>query len=419
MGDTEALQRMAVALAVGLVIGLERGWADRNAPEGSRVAGLRTFALIGFAGGLVAVIGSELDALVAGAIALALGGLLLVVRHAQSDGADVGLTTEVACVVTFALGTVAGLGHAVPAIAGAVASAFLLGLKPTLHRWLRGIDQRELFAALQLVLISAVVLPLLPDKGYGPHAALNPYRLWWMVVLVAGLSFAGYVAARVLGARAGALLTGLCGGLASSTATTVALARRARTLDRAHHPALAAGIGAACATMIVRVAVLVAAIDPPLLAALAPPLAAMLVAGAAATVVLWRSGRAAPRLAPDSAPSNPLDLRTALGFAALLAIVTLLVEAGRTAYGAAGLYVLAGASALVDVDAITVSIAQLGAAGLARDTAVTSLVIAAVLNTAVKASLAAALGPRTLAVPAAAALAAMVAAGIAAQAIAR
>jgi uncharacterized membrane protein (DUF4010 family) len=417
--DTEALQRMAVALAVGLVVGLERGWADRNAPEGSRVAGLRTFALIGFAGGLVAVIGSELDALVAGAIAFALGGLLLIVRHAQSDGTDVGLTTEVASVVTFALGAVAGLGHAVPAIAGAVVSAFLLGLKPTLHRWLRGMDQRDLFAALQLVLISAVVLPLLPDKGYGPYAALNPYRLWWMVVLVAGLSFAGYVAARALGARAGALLTGLCGGLASSTATTVALARRARALDRTHHIALAAGIGAACTTMIVRVAVLVAAIHPPLLPSLALALAAMLLAGTCATVILWHGGRAAPRLAPETAPSNPLDLRAALGFTVLLAIVMLIVEAGRAAYGAAGLYVLAGASALVDVDAITVSIAQLGAAGLSGDVAATSVVIAAVLNTVVKASLAAVLGPRTVGLPVMAALAVMAIAGISAHLLAR
>ena len=417
MAEIEVLHRLAVALAVGLVIGLERGWSDRNAREGSRVAGIRTFALIGLGGGLTALIGSEFSVGTAAALTLGFVGLLAVVRFAQPPDRDVGMTTEVAAIVTFALGVLAGLGHMVAAIAGSVGSAFLLGLKPTLHRWLQRMNQQELFAALQLVLISAVVLPLLPDEGYGPFAALNPYRVWLMAVVVAAVSFVGYLLVKLLGSRAGALVTGLCGGLASSTATTMALVRLSRDLDASRHAAVASGIVAASATMVVRVVVLVAVIHPPLLFDLATPFAAMLVAGVGAAVWLWRRRPVEQHVTVAAGHRNPLDLRVALAFAAFLALVTLAAEATRVEFGAAGLYVLSAASGLADVDAITVSVAQQSMSQLPRDVAAKSLVIAASVNTAVKAFLAATMGPASAGRPAAAALFAMLGAGLGAMAI--
>jgi uncharacterized membrane protein (DUF4010 family) len=410
MDEIDLLRRMGVALTVGLIIGFERGWHERQAPEGTRVAGIRTFSLIGFAGGLVAVLGIEFSAGVAAAITIGLAGLLLIVRLTAAADADVGATTEVAAVVAFSLGALAGLGHLVPAIAGSVASAFLLGAKPVLHRWLRGIDQKELFATLQIVLISAVILPLLPDKGFGPFGALNPRRLWLLVVIVAGVSFVGYVGARLVGSRAGALLTGLCGGLVASTATTLTLARRAKEVDRQFHRAIAAGIVAACTTMFARMAILAAIIYPPLLREIAPPFGAALVVGGSLTVWLWLRGGAGDAAPGVDSPRNPLELRTAVAFALLLATILVATEAVRSKLGPAGLYLLAGISGLADVDAITVSIAGQAERQLASDVAVFSLAIAATINTLVKAAIAGALAPRTVSHPVAIALALVLAA---------
>ncbi len=418
MSETELLYRMAVALVVGLIVGVERGWHEREIPEGRRVAGVRTFTLIGFAGGLAGILGVELGAVVVAALIVAIAAIVLAARLVIASEKDIGATTEVAVVVTFALGAVAALGHFVPAVAGAVASAFLLGTKPILHGWLRGIDQRELFAALQLLLISTVVLPLLPNESFGPFGALNPYRMWWMVVLVAGVSFAGYVAVKLLGSRGGILLTGICGGLVSSTATTLALARRAQDVDVAGHRMLAAGIGAACTTMLARIVVLAAAIYPPLLAPLIVPFGVALLAGTAATAWLWRGAGSTKGNAPDLVPANPLELRAAITFGGILALVLVLAEAGRAYFGPTGLYILAAVSGLVDTDAITLSVAEQTQKQLPYDAAVAAIAIASVANTIVKGVLAGWLAP-SLARYTTFVLAVTVAAGVAALLLVR
>ena len=418
MSHIEMLGRMAVALVVGSVIGLERGWSERDAPEGTRVAGLRTFALVGFAGGLAAIIGDAFSPAVAAAIALGLAGLLVAIRLQSMPAADVGATTEVAAVATFALGVLAGLGHAVPAAAGAVATAFLLGLKPVLHRWLRALAQREVFAALQLFLISAVVLPLLPDENMGPFGAINPYRLWWMVVLIAALSLAGYGAMRLLGARLGMLVTGLSGGLVSSTATTLALVRQAKG-GIGLHRAITAAIAATSTTMVIRIAAFAAVVYPPLFLQVAVPLAAMAAVGAATAIWFWRRGRGELGTAAVVPTGSPLDLRAAIIFGALLAVVMILAEASQSTFGAFGLYLLSAVSGLVDVDAITLSVADQAQRDLAIEVAGTSVVIAAGVNTAVKAGIAVVLGPAAVGRLVAAALGAMIAAGAMAQTILR
>jgi uncharacterized membrane protein (DUF4010 family) len=418
MGEIEILERLAVSLAVGLVIGLERGWTEREAPEGTRVAGLRTFALIGLAGGTAAVLGIELGALVAAAIALGLAALLYAIRSARPQRRDeVGATTEVAVIAAFALAMLAGVGRPIAALGGAVVAAFLLGAKPMLHGWLRGIEERELFAALQLLLIAAVILPIVPDRDMGPYGALNPFRIWWMVVLIAGVSFAGYLAMRLLGARLGVLLNGVAGGLVSSTATTLQLSRGARDLAPALHRTVTAAILAACSVMVVRVVAFATAIHPPLLAGLIAPFGAALIVGAAATAWCWSSGRSGKKPVPASAPRNPLDLRVALGFAIMLAVVMLLAEAGQDRFGASGLFAVAAFSGLADVDAITLSVATKASHGLAVDIAAIAIAIASGVDTVVKAGLAIVFGPRTVGWPVASALLAQVAAGGAALAM--
>ena len=181
----ETLLRLAVALFAGLLIGTERGWQRRSEAEGRRPAGIRTFGLIGLAGGLWALLGRELGSIVLGMAAGVLGGVLALVYWLQvRDRDDYGLTTEIAAFVTFALGAAAMQGHLAVAAAGAVVTALLLGLKPPLHGWLERLSALELRGALKLLLISVVVLPVLPDRGYGPWDALNPYTIWLMVVQI-------------------------------------------------------------------------------------------------------------------------------------------------------------------------------------------------------------------------------------------
>lgn len=396
----DPLAGLATALAIGLIIGLERGWHDRELAEGHRVAGLRTFALIGLAGGFAGL----LDGWIVAAGVLGLAVLLAV---AQRRDRDLGITTEVAALLAFLLGAATLLGHPLHAVSAAVITALLLGLKPTLHAWLRRIEERELMAGLQLLLISCVVLPLLPDRGYGPDAALNPFRLWLMVVLIAGFSFLGYVAIRLAGARRGVLLTGLFAGVVSSTAATVSLSRHAHK-EPALHPALAAGIALAAVMMLLRIAVMVGVVQPALLAVLAPPLGAAALAGLAGA--WWLSRGQAGTEAPMERPRNPLELASALQFAVLLAVVQLVAGWLRRQFGDAGLLALATLSGIADVDALTLSVASMVDRGLGLGAAAAAIGLAVLSNTIAKAVIAAWLGGGAMARPVALTYAVMVAA---------
>lgn len=382
----EIFLKLAVALAVGLLMGLERGWHERGAGEGERIAGLRTFGLIALLGALWGMLAEQLGEFLlgfgfAGFAALVVASYLLSGRHERS----VGVTTEVAMLLTFALGAVSAGGHMSVAAAVAVVAATLLGLKPVLHGWLLRLEQGELYAIFKLLLISVVLLPVLPDRGYGPWDTLNPHKLWWMVVLIAGISFVGYFAVKLAGARRGLVLTALFAGLASSTALTLSFARIGRH-SPGLQPLLAAGVVIAAATMFPRVLLEVSVVNPDLLPALTVPLGAMTLLGFAAVPVLLRRGSTDEE--PHEVPlSNPFELLPALKFAALLVAVLLLSKAAEQWLGEAGVYLLAAVSGLSDVDAITLSLAQLARGDLAAEVAVRGIVVAAMVNTAVKAVL--------------------------------
>lgn len=384
MEQGEVLVRLAVALGVGLIVGLERGWQQRDAADGSRELGLRSFALVGLAGGVLGLLAQSLGAAVFGLALLALVGLLTAAHWlAAREDRDRGLTTEVTAMTVFGLGGMAAVGYAVPAVASAVVMALLLSGKPILHRWIRAIAPVELSAALQLALITAVVLPVLPDQGYGPYAALNPYKIWWMVILVAGLSFVGHAASRLIGARRGVLLTAAFGGLASSTATALSLSRMAARqpgLERT----LAAGVVMASIIMAPRMMVMALAIAPTLLPHLLAPVAAMTASGGVAVALLVRSGASERAVVSSDSAASPFELGIALKFGALLAGVQLLARGLQDWLGDAGLYALALIAGLADVDAMTLSTGGMVGGGLPLFTAASVILLTAAVNTTAK-----------------------------------
>lgn len=375
---------LAAALLLGSVIGLERGWRQREGAEGSRVAGLRTFSLLGLFGGALGVL---ID--VAGPLPAALGlaGLAIVAAAAYRENVRIhrslSATTAVAMLLTGALGVLAGAGQPILAIGTAVVAAVVLDLKPTLHGWLRLVEQRELSAALQMLVLTAVILPLLPDRGFGPYEALNPYRLWWAVVLIAGLSLCGHLAIRLTGPSRGIFWTGLLGGLASSTAATLSIARRARKDPNVLHAARS-GILAASAMMFLRMAALVLFLQPSLLRSMG----AAMVAGAA--VLLVASMLGSHRTPVDAAAasveaSDPFDLSTALGFGLLLGVLALLTRAAQDWMGDVGLYALSLLSGLLDVDAILLTVMHMNGQGtLLVQQATTAAGLAVVANMVMK-----------------------------------
>ncbi|MES1993303.1 MAG: DUF4010 domain-containing protein [Pseudomonadota bacterium] len=393
--EGQAFGNLALALAVGLLIGLERGWQSRTLAEGERIAGLRTFGLLGLLGGVASLLseafgGGILVAMIL-AVAAVLGGAYLL-RFQSTLAASA--TTTIAALLTLGFGALAGIGELELAAAGAVTTSLVLNLKPTLHAGLQRLEASEVQATLNLLLISVVLLPVLPDRGYGPWEVFNPYRLWWMVVLIAGISFGGYFAVKLLGPGRGIPLTGLLGGLSSSTVVTLNLARLARSHPD-WNPILASGILVACGTMFPRILLISGLLYPPLLMRLAPPLAAMaLVTYAGAGIFWWRQRQAIQSAALPL--SNPFQLGTALRFGALLAGILLAAEWIRSLWGEQGLYVLAMISGLTDVDAITLSLARMGRGGMTVDAVVLGILLAAMSNNLVKAGLAVVVGGRAV-----------------------
>lgn len=411
-----AAQALVSALAVGLVVGLERGWSQRELADGGRVAGLRTFGLIGILGGLL---GRESAGPIPLAVGLASVALLFAVSYQRASMAadSLSITTAVAALVTFLLGALAARGQPLLAIAGAVLVALLLDLKAALHRWLRLIQPPELNALLQLGVISAVVLPLLPDVGYGPYASLNPFRLWVAVILIASLSLAGHVSTRLAGDRQGLLWTGILGGLASSTATTLALARTARGQAPLAQPA-AAGIIAACGVMFARMAVVVIALQPGLGIRLGGLL--LLLATVSFATAAWQWRRQAASVGPGTpvaGGAKVFDLTTAVVFGGALAAISVLTRAAQDTLGAAGLYGVAFLSGLADVDAVLISGMQMAAQGqVAPATAAITALLAAGANLLVKAAMAWTVGGAAVGRPVFAAYMLVVGAGAAALA---
>jgi uncharacterized membrane protein (DUF4010 family) len=395
MSEPDILYRLGVALVLGLLIGLERGWQTREREEGQRVAGLRTYGLIGLLGGIWALLAEQAGILLLGFGFLGLT-LIIIAAYLQRIRAsqDIGITSAIATLLTFTLGAMAVMDYMLAAVSTAVIIALLLDLKPQLHAWLKKLTPRELNASLELLLISVVLLPILPDKGYGPWQALNPYAIWWMVVLIAGISFVGYFAMKIGGTRYGAILTGITGGLVSSTAVTLTLSR----LNRDHPQqanAMASGILAACATMFPRILLVATIVNPALFLPLLWPMGLMAAISYGAAFVYWqRAGRMPAE--GGTTLSNPFQIGMAIRFSLLLALILLLSRAMQDWLGEAGLYLLSALSAITDVDAINLSVSRMSLGEISLQVAIVTIYIAAATNTLVKSLFALYIGGRDL-----------------------
>lgn len=393
--DIETLLRLGLALAIGFLIGIERGWRQREEAEGERAAGLRTFTLIGLSGGVFALLGHAFGdlAFAAGFAAVAATVVLFRWRETQRGG-GFGATTAVAALLTFGLGAYATVGDRSAAAAAAVAMAGILAAKGWLHAWLRALKWEELRAALILAAMSLVVLPVLPDEGYGPYGALNPRDLWLMTIAIAAVSFVGYVALKVFGTRCGPLIVGVAGGVVSSTVTTLDLARRARRTE-AMAPLLAGAL-ASSATMFARVLIVVALFGASLLPRVAPPLVgalAVLVLSAVAFAQPWKRPSPADGKSGSPPVTNPFEFRSVAGFALLLAAITFLSAWLTHEFGAAGGVVLAAIAGIADVDAIVLSMTRL-AGGEEASTATLAILAAVGVNSISKSVLAFTAGGR-------------------------
>lgn len=374
--------RFGIALALGLLIGIERGWSQRLSEEGERIAGIRTFSLIallgsfwGFISGLVGDI--ILGFALLGFIALLITGYVYNVREKH----DIGMTTEIAAFLTFALGIMIIKGYILISVATGIVMLILLSKKQLLHKWLNIIEPEELNAGIIFLLISAVILPMLPNRGYGPWNVLNPYEIWWMVVLIAGLSFIGYIGLRALGEKYGILVTSLSGGLVSSTAVTITMGGFARTSSLV--PMLTEGVLVASVASFMRILIWVGIFNRALFYEVWLPVVMMILATIAGAVWIWQMKEIEEK-ETDFNISNPLQLSTAIKFGLILAVVFILVEVTRQWFGEMGIYILSFISGLADVDSITLSLAKMTGETLAEDVATTSIVIIAMSTTFVK-----------------------------------
>lgn len=388
----EALQAFATSIGIGLLIGLER---ER---QSDIKAGLRTFALVGLLGCLCALLTQVTDSgwiLAAGLLAIA---AMIITAHVSDplDTGDPGTTSVVALLVCYALGAMVWFGHGSSAVMLAIATTVLLYFKTELHGISRSLTPVDLLSILQFGVLALVILPILPDRNFGPYDALNPRNIWLMVVLISGVSLAGYAALRIVGARHGAALIGVFGGLVSSTATTMIFARHARAHVAMARTAMVV-ILLANMVVLVRLSVVTFVVAPPVLLTLLSVLSLGMLLGVAATLWGWRQLESGDTL-PLPEVANPTEIKTAVGFGALYALVLVLSAWLQDIAGSQGLYLLALASGLTDVDAITLSsLRMFGMEKLSANQTVMAITLATLSNLAFKTGLVVAIGGKALA----------------------
>jgi uncharacterized membrane protein (DUF4010 family) len=377
--DTAA--RILVGALVGAAVGLERQWSGRTPERAERFGGLRTFTLLGLVGAVAGWLWT-LGIGVAAALIVGAAGALVVAGYVAASRADVDATTEVAGLVVVAAGFLAGLDRL--ALAGGIAAGttLLLAEKSRLHGFVARIDGEGFRAGVRFAVLALVVLPLVPEGPFGTWGGgVRPRSLWLLVLVFAGLSFAGYVARTAVSARYGAVLTGLLGGLVSSTGVTWTFARASRERPE-DGVALAQGVLAACTMLVPRVLAAVALLAPAVVVALAWLLAPAFVAGVLAIAVGLR--RRAPAPAIETPVKNPLQLGAALQMALLFQVVLFALHEVRLRFGGAGLRWSSVLLGLTDVDALTASMATQAAAGLAVDAAAAAIAIGIASNTGLK-----------------------------------
>ncbi len=387
----ELFKVFAVSLVLGAFIGLERERAEM------RPLGIRSFTLIAGVGTITAVVAEETGTVwIMPAAFLVLGALLVIGHLGYVEEGRRGLTTELAAMMTFGLGIMVYTGPMELAVALGVVTAAILHFKPQLHALAEEAGEKDIFAMVQFGLVAFVVLPVLPNQAYGPFDVLNPYNIWLMVVLISGINLVGYVSYKLIGRRYGGALSGLLGGLVSSTATTFSFSRRAGDDSAFSYPA-ALAIILATAVTVPRMAVEIGVVNQQFLADAWLPLLIVFAASLAPFVYYWFSSEQGSEAeAPEV--KNPVQIGAALLFGVLYGAITLALTAAEHHYGQAGTYTISALSGLTDVDAITLSTARLvGKGRMAAAQGVDAIVIAYLSNLVLKGALAAFVGTRQLA----------------------
>lgn len=392
--------RFGAALLIGLLVGLQREYAHLQEKQAEKsFGGTRTFALLSLLGCTAAFLAEQMDsALLFVAIIAITGGLIMIAYIVTARTGSIGMTTEAAAVVTMLAGAICFWGELAIAAALGVAMTVLLALKLQTRTLVRNITQADVYATLTFAVITLIILPVLPSRSYGPPPfdVLVPYKIWLMVVFISGISFLGYLLIKVVGARRGVGLTGLLGGLASSTAVTLSFAQRSRDVTGLERP-FAMAILLAWSVMFVRVMVEVAVINQALLRVVWIPLTAALAVSTAYCIYLYRVQSAGKQQEQDKF-KNPFELGPALTFGLIYAVILVVANAARLYFGNTGVYVSSVASGLADVDAITLSLAELSrnTDDLDLNTAARGIVLAAVSNTLIKGGIVLGMGSMAL-----------------------
>lgn len=393
--DAALFYRFAVALGIGLLVGFERERMRRKGAE--MFAGVRTFAILALIGCAAAMISQQQGSALPFVATLIGVAALLVAAHVRpTKHAGVGITTEVTAILTVLTGALCYYEYIALAAALGVAMLVLLSLKPQLHYFAERLTTEDLYAAIKFAVVSLIILPILPNRSFfpPPFDVLNPYNIWWMVVLISAISFAGYVLVKVVDPRLGIGITGLVGGLASSTAVTLTFAGRSRALA-ALAVSFALAIVAAWAVMFGRVLFIVSITNRALLAYLWIPMITAGVVAALYAFALYRRDRS--RSGDSMTFANPFELGTALRFGLLYAVILVVARAAQMYFGTAGVYLAAVVSGTTVLDAITVSMAQLSQTGdIDAPTAAWAIVLAAASNTIVKGGIVLGTGSRQL-----------------------
>jgi len=402
------VQGLALALAIGLLLGVERGWRMRDEEAGRRVAGIRTFALLGLLGGLAGIgLAGDARVLVIVLVVGAIAALLLGYAGDMRRDDNVSATSTLAGVLTLALGATATSGSMALASLGAGAAVILLALREPLHRAIQATSESDLKALLRLVLVVFIILPLLPDRAMGPFGALNPSRLWTVVVITGSISFIGYILIRWLGERRGALVAAAVGSLVSSTAVTVDAARRVR--DGASGFGAQATVAIASSVMLLRSLLLVSLVAPFAFAPFAVLVLPGLLASALASALLLYLGRAA-QAEVETGSLRPPGLGLALLFAATVAVLSVGSAWAQARWGGESGAILIAIGGLADIDAAIAAVGALPPGTLEVRIAALALAAPTLFNTLFKLGLFVAIAGWRRALPGAAALAAVAAA---------
>ena len=392
MDQFDLALRFGSALGLGVLLGLER---ERTKAAEHSFAGVRTIGLIALSGALAAYFDELLGQPSLALLLFAAVALLVVVSYAVTAArGELGITTEVTALLAFLLGWLCMRDHIALAGGLAVSSALVLALKDWLHRLAQRIEARDVEATLKFAIVTLIILPLVPNETFGPPPldVLNPHQVWLMVVLISAVNFLSYILVKVVGPEHGFGLTGLLGGLVSSTAVSLGFAQRSRAQPE-RSPALALGILLAWTVMFVRVVAIVAVVNLELAQRLLPVMAGLALTSVAICAWLWRRRAIQAGKADVAAGENPFELWQAVRFGLAFGVVMLAARAAELYFGTSGLYLAGAVAGLTDVDAISLSMANLVHGDGARMTAaVTTIVIAVVSNTLVKTGMAVVLG---------------------------